>query len=233
MNATAKVYELFPFLADPRREEEDARLQEVRRASFTRARLSEEEREVARGAALVEIGATNVELATRERGEAEQVKAENLNASINERKSGRILEAQRANRILSQTDETETHARATLAEGLAKWGRFAEAAEVHPDEEMQRDYGAIEEAIARDDSEKCDCPDSEGFGQSITPRVVNQVVYSEPHNGLVPLVQCSRCGHLNARPLNGRLVGQAAAMLGAKDAPVRDAQVFGVKGGAR
>lgn len=106
----------------------------------------------------------------------------------------------------------DTTATAQLAEALAMQGRYAEAAEHHPDEKMKQDYLSIQAAIEMDDEERCDCPDTETDELTITPRFNARSVFSAKHGDTVALVTCSKCGHVNARPARSRLLSQQAAM---------------------
>jgi len=202
-----EAYTALPFLADAKREQGDERLQEIRRGSFTRGRQTELEISVSRGMAMEEIARENMKIS---------------------------MDGVRAKRGMGQTVEFE---RARLAAGLALQGKFTEAARIAPDRNLRKRYARVAEAIQRPDSDRCACPDTAAVtvgGQEValTPRYGSMMVPSpERHGGMVPLVVCADCGHANARPFNGRLMGHAAAMTEARRAgqrAVADAQAFKV-----
>jgi hypothetical protein len=186
--------ESLPFLADPKREAEDVRLQEIRKASFGRGRLTEEERLVSRGLALEEIALANLEsqLTVREQGN-------------NRRAKGGATE--------KMVEEEE----ARLAEALAMTGRYREAADTHPQKAMAKHYEAIAEAIERDDDEECDCPPmkkrkmKDGREIEVPRRHIAQRVFSPVHGRLVELESCTTCAHMNARPARGVLAAALVA----------------------
>lgn len=97
------------------------------------------------------------------------------------------------------------HAEARMAEGFALEGNFAAAAELHPDTEHTARFEAIAAAVERDDGERCDCPietitdPATGQPVTITPDTIEEMVFSQKHGRLMPLVRCSRCGDLNVK----------------------------------
>ena len=174
----------------------EAERQDLARASFTRANLSEAERMVGRGKLLEATALENVELAI--------------------------------------DDETRALAEAQLADALAMQGRFPEAATVHPDKERKTYFEKIVAALTVDDGDRCACPDTESkIGTqdiAVTPRFERDRVFSPIHNEVVSLVECSKCGDLNARPLVSRLLISKDAIAqnqapGARRA-ISDAQVL-------
>jgi hypothetical protein len=103
-----------------------------------------------------------------------------------------------------------------LADALAMQGRFVEAAETHPDPDRKLYFEKVVAALEMSDDEKCPCKDTRvKFGEreaAVTPRFERGKIYSPIHNGIVSLVECSKCGHVNARPLRSRLLPQQAAL---------------------
>jgi len=192
--ATPKAYSVLPFLADPKREAEDARLQEIRRASFTRGRLTEAEKMVARGIALQEIAQRNLELVEKNR-------AEHLATPRHKRRKGKVV---------GELNSQRRHAERQLAEGLHLVGRHREASEVHPDKVMKEHYTEVAEAIDRDDEDECSCPPQEFNGQKIDHIRPARMVYSEKHNDLVVMERCVKCRLANARPPSGTLATRLA-----------------------
>jgi hypothetical protein len=112
----------------------------------------------------------------------------------------------RAARVLAQNQ---------LADALAMQGRYAEAAEMHTDRHRRKYFRDVKKALEKPDDEKCGCPDrkAEVSGQqiAITPRYEVEKIYSPIHGELVSVVKCSKCEHLNARPLRSRLLQSQAA----------------------
>jgi hypothetical protein len=185
--------EVLPFLADPKREAEDARLQEIRRASHTRSKLTEEERLVSAGMAREEIARTNLQNMQERRGQG-----------FNRRSWGGAT--------LDMVDEEATK----LAEALAMQGKFRDAAAVSPQKTMAKHYESIAEAIERDDDEECGCPElkkrtlKSGQEVVVPRRHIAQRVFSAKHGRLVELEACE-CGSLQARPARGVLAASIVA----------------------
>lgn len=103
-----------------------------------------------------------------------------------------------------------------LAESLAACGNYDEALLVLPRHriDLRREYEAAQKAIDRDDNERCGPECEEVFAG--TPSVVTRervvnYVWSRRHGALVPLIACTSCGALNARPADGALADQIAA----------------------
>lgn len=191
----ADPYKALPFLdpkRNPERAAEDERVQSARRASHTRARLNDAELQLARGSQLEEVGRGNEEAAGRHR-------AAHLATPIVERKAGHILAA-------AEIGGRGRQARNMRAIGLAKQGRFEEAAEAAADEALRERYVKTAEAINRDDSERCPCPPQKASVNGVeydVPRDNNLGdVYSPAHGKVVALMVCP-CGFWNARPLDG------------------------------
>lgn len=120
-----------------------------------------------------------------------------------------------------------------LAEGLALQGKYAEAAETHTDRVTRKYYRDIVRAINKPDEDRCKCKDSQakmnGVDLSITPRFERDKVFSPVHGKIVSLVECSKCGDLNARPLKSRLIPMQGALQEseANKKPIRsDAQLL-------
>jgi hypothetical protein len=212
-----KAYQYLPFLADPKRVEEDARRQEALRAANTRARLSDEERQLANGSAIERAARQTLELVRAER----------------EARTGRRTGNFRG--AAKQEDAAETQARAQLAAGLAMQGRFKEAAEHHPDKKACAEYGKRQHALDRPDDETCGCAPQETEQNGVALEVPRQYVegyfYSDRHKRAVAMVACAKCGDLNARPLSGALLDISRARGAGQQAGARrpsqpDAQVL-------
>lgn len=175
----------------------EAQRQALLLASFTRAKMTDEERLIGRGALLE----------TTARG--------NLEHSAGKDKESRIL------------------AENQLADALAMQGKYAEAAETHNDKRARKHYRDIVKAIETPDDEKCNCADSKAkindAELSITPRFERAEIFSPVHGGLVSLIQCQKCGHLNARSPRSRLLPMKAALNQSEQAKrpiLNDAQVL-------
>lgn len=157
----------------PEEQEAEAKRQELLRASFTRAHLTEAERLIGRGALLEQTAIGNLA------------------------KPNPLAQAQ-------------------YADALAMQGKYAEAAEIHPDPLRQEHFEKIIAAIEKPDEAKCNCPDATAkMGEvdlSITPRFERDRIFSPVHGEVVSLVECHKCGHQNARPLRSRLLPQQAAL---------------------
>jgi hypothetical protein len=185
--------EALPFLADPKREAEDAHLQEIRRASHTRSKLTEEERLISRGMALEEIARTNLR-------------------NMQERREQGFNRRAWGGATLDMVDEEAMR----LSEALSMQGKFRDAAAVCPQKTMAKHYESIAEAIERDDDEDCDCPElkkrtlKSGQEVAVPRRHIAQRVFSPVHGRLVELESCP-CGHLNARPARGVLAAVIVA----------------------
>lgn len=130
---------------------------------------------------------------------------------------GALLEKTARGNLQAAGDDQDaiTLAASQLADAYAMQGRYADAADVHPDLSRTQHFEKIAAAIEMDDEEKCGCPDSKaemnGVDLSVTPRFDRGVVFSPAHGDTVSLVECSKCGHLNARPLRSRLLKHNAA----------------------
>jgi hypothetical protein len=181
------VRETLPvYLLRPQAEiDADKAAMKLRAASFTRARLTPEERDIARGAQLEEIARANLEL-------QEALRAEGHNVST---RGGANLE-------MVALEE------ARLAEGLELQGRYFEAAAVygasvaHPHKLEQERLRKIEEAVEKPDGEFCGCPPDEADvpGKVGHPHYEVKKIYSRRHGRAVALVACRKCGELNATP---------------------------------
>lgn len=162
----------------PEQQKAEEEHQALLRASFTRAKMSESERLIGRGALLEQTA--------------------------------------RGNLALADTEESKTLASSQLADSLAMQGKYSEAAETHPDPVRKEHFEKIIAAIELPDGEKCGCLDSTAkindVDLSITPRFERDRIYSPVHKGVVSLVECSKCGHQNARPLRSRLLRHNAAI---------------------
>ena len=90
-----------------------------------------------------------------------------------------------------------------LAELRAEQGDYAHAAEIAQDESQRKRYEQLQSAIEKPDVETCDCsPDRifDGKREMNAPNaIVSEQIISPRHGGLVNVVRCVKCGHLNAR----------------------------------
>jgi hypothetical protein len=186
-------------VGSPEQQKAESERQAQAMAAHSRARMTEAERLVGRGALLEQTARGNLEQSFGVKGKEEERRL----------------------------------AKSQLAESLAMQGRYAEAAEVHPDKEQRKYYRDIAVAIEKPDDEKCDCGDRRAKMNdtelSITPRFERARIFSPVHNDVVSLVECSKCGHWNARPLRSRLLkhNDALAMSeGAKKPVLSDPQVL-------
>jgi len=107
-------------------------------------------------------------------------------------------------------------ARSQYADALAMQGQYQIATEIHPDAERREYFQSIIKAIEMPDSDRCSCKDSNAKAgeveMSITPRFERERIFSLVHGGLVSVIECSKCGHRNARPPKSRLLPQQAAL---------------------
>jgi hypothetical protein len=133
---------------------------------------------------------------------------------------GQLLEqAARANLSLSKDRNKAARilAQQQLADALAMQGRYTEAAETHTDRHRRKYFRDLVKALEMPDSEKCKCGDrkAEMNGQEIavTPRYEAEKIFSPIHNDIVSVVKCSKCPHMNARPLRSRLLQSQAAQV--------------------
>ena len=129
---------------------------------------------------------------------------------------GALLEkTAQANLNSATDDETRTLAMSQLADAQAMQGKYAEAAEAHPDLERKKYFEGVVAAIEMPDDAKCGCPDNYAktgdIGIAVTPRFERDRIFSPVHGQTVSLVECVKCGHQNARPLRSRLLTQQAA----------------------
>lgn len=194
----------------------DEQVQEVLRATHGRVKPTDEERMITRGYQMAEIGRVNYETAIAD-----------INALITKSvEDGQVAVPDEATELVSRL----RIAQATLAEGMAGMGQFAEASELHPDPNKQIEYRAIHEALERDDNEVCECaPDraevyTDAEGEQKTSRLkkneaasrkgvvietspfyIERKVYSLKHKRIVGVERCQKCGHRNAKPVEGKL----------------------------
>lgn len=190
----AKTFQFPVWLKGSEEEQKaEAERQALTLASFTRAHQTEAEQLVGRGKLLEDTARGNLEAGN---GESQLVQSQ-------------------------------------LADALAMQGRYAEAAEAHPDPVRTEHFENIIAALEMPDDEKCDCPDTRahvtqtagrdairklakdetvntategGTVINLTPRFERARIFSAIHNDVVSLVECRKCGHLNARPLRSRLL---------------------------
>lgn len=113
----------------------------------------------------------------------------------------------KAARILAQSQ---------LADALAMQGRYAEAAQVHPDKHRRKHFRDLGKAIEKPDEEKCRCKDKhisiDKQPVDLTPRFERARIFSPVHGEVVSVVECLKCKHTNARPLRSRLLKANSAL---------------------
>jgi hypothetical protein len=83
-----------------------------------------------------------------------------------------------------------------LAEGLIKQGRFREAREYS--DALYDEALALDEAAARHDEDRCECPDDVATG--LPSEIVGGRQFSERHADFVYEVRCASCGFRNLTP---------------------------------
>jgi len=204
----ARVRETLPdyLKQSPEEIEADKTAMRLKAASFTRSKLTDAERVIVHGAKLEEIASANIDT-------QESLRAEGRNVSTN---GGANLEMLKQEKI-------------RLAHGLELQGRYSEAAEAHPHKREQKRLREIEEAIAKDDSDICDCPPekAELNGQAIEvhPHYEVKKIYSRRHGKMVSLVGCRKCQSLNATPT---IPAQLQKILAASDPRMADAHLLKV-----
>lgn len=130
---------------------------------------------------------------------------------------GLLLEqTARGNLDLAEGSAAIALAKSQLADALAMQGRYGSAVDIHPDPVRKEHFQQIINAIEMDDEEKCDCADltakMSDVELAITPRFERAQVFSPVHAEMVSVVECSTCGHLNARPLRSRLLKHRDAL---------------------
>jgi hypothetical protein len=182
----------------------ESQVQAERLASFGRAKMSEAERLISRGALLEETARGNLAAAARDKGaEARRVEREQLKALAHSlAMQGRYEEAIKFHPL----KRMQKHYQGIL-----------DAIE-RPDD----DRCECEDARAKVD----------GVEIAVTPRFERAQIFSAKHGGAVSLVECSQCGNLNARPLAGRLLRHKAAVnesMMAQRPLLSDAQVLARK----
>lgn len=128
----------------------------------------------------------------------EETAQQNIDLAKGRDKAGRIL------------------AQAQLADALAMQGRYAEAAQTHPDKHRRKYFRDIGKAIEKPNDEKCKCRDKrismDNQPVDLTPRFERARIFSPVHGEMVSVVECLRCGHTNARPLRSRLLKANSAL---------------------
>lgn len=116
--------------------------------------------------------------------------------------------------LYSQPEANPLHVRtaeAQMAEALAMEGNYQSAAVLHPDDEQSARFEAIAEAIERDDDGRCNCPVTSAHdatsNRTITlpPDTIEEMVFSQKHKKIMPLVRCTRCGDLNVKTAPAQL----------------------------
>ncbi len=133
---------------------------------------------------------------------------------------GALLEQTAAGNLelTEKNSQEEALALSQLADAKAMQGKYAEAAEIHPYPVRAQYFQKIVEAVEMPDEEKCGCADTEArLGDTdiaVTPRFESARIFSPLHGEVVSLVECSSCGHQNARPLTSRLLKANAARAG-------------------
>lgn len=108
------------------------------------------------------------------------------------------------------------HLMTLLAEALATCGNYAEALMVLPKHrvDLRREMEAVYKAIERPDDERCDEECEKAFTANptvVTRERVHKYVFSVRHGAIIPVIACTSCGALNARPADGALAKQMEA----------------------
>lgn len=89
-----------------------------------------------------------------------------------------------------------------MAEQLAILGRFDLAASAEPDPIYRDRYMAILDAVMRDDSEHCGCPEIRGSGEHANVSVpswnAHEEIFSIAAGKMATLMRCHKCGFMNA-----------------------------------
>jgi hypothetical protein len=215
-----RVHDTLPsfLVRTPEQVAEDERVQELRRASFTRSKLTEEERLVSRGKQIEEIAKANIET-------QKQLREEGRNVSTHGGANLEMLEQELIR----------------LSHGLELQGDYEQAVTVHPLKREQTRLKKIVEAIDKPDDKFCKCPptktEHDGQAIEIHPHYEVKKIYSRKHGRVVSLVGCSKCPSLNATPtppkqLTQVLTAHAASSAAAKvnrQVNVRDVHLLGVK----
>ena len=176
--------------------EADKKAQELRRASFTRSKLTEEERLISRGIQIEEIARANIETMESKRAEGENIST----------RGGANLEMLEFEKI-------------RLCRALELQGCYEEAASLHPLKREQKRLLKIVEAIKKDDSRVCACPPTKATLDSaeieVQPYYEVKKIYSREHGKVISLVGCVKCGFQNATPNPPE---QLSRILGAQNA---------------
>lgn len=178
-------------------------VEQARRANESRAKMTEEERQLSRG------------------------------VQIEQTAEATLLMFEGKKRLKAEEKEAKRHALIQKSLGLSMQGRFWEAVEICPDKALKKEFSDTAKAIQLDDDSKCNCPDSvaelyrdekgntkaraiegddrtpqhKGSIIAVTPRFERKQIYSPKHGCIVSLVECSCCGHKNARLMKSRLAG--------------------------
>lgn len=149
-----------------------------------------------------------IETAEAQQSEWRQALHGRVQRNAEERVVARGIELESSIRATLAVNQDD-HMLSKLADALAMQGRYAEAAVVEPSEEKTLEYQAIHEAIERNDKEKCDCPQ---FVNEIDPKSgkqirlpvqnVQQMVFSQKHGSMMPVVTCAHCGDIQVSALS-------------------------------
>jgi len=90
-----------------------------------------------------------------------------------------------------------TFQRRRLSEALWRTGKLEEALIAAADKAQFDKVLAIKAAVESDDLEVCNCEDAKHKGLNITRYATKTHIFSPKHGKIMPMKQCSICGHLN------------------------------------
>lgn len=172
------------------RADEDA--QELRRASFTRARLTEEERLVSHGMQLEEIARKNIALLEETGQETKELEVEYARLAEGLALQGRYREA-----AMIHPDEQRANQFSDILKAIEK----ADEDECKCPERVVEEYSDAEgkqrvrEITVADKKELKKHPENKRLPKYHTVKEV----YSRNHGKVVKLETCIKCGFLNAR----------------------------------
>jgi hypothetical protein len=184
--------------------QQEQQIQEQRRASFTRAKLTDSERMISRGALLEETARGNLDAARKTKGKQAraQEKIELMNLAHALSMQGRYEEAIRHHPHKRMKKYYQSIIDAIEMPDDGRCGCKDTRAEIYTEEGKQKARTLKEGEEAK----------FGGVVVSITPRSAVREVFSPNHSAVVSLIACSKCGHTNARKPQSRLLTSQSAM---------------------
>lgn len=99
--------------------------------------------------------------------------------------------------------ERLAHFEGVLAETLAVAGEYEEAATIHPNLDMRKEYRQIVKAINKPDDVVCKCKKTDPTIK--TDESVVRQVWSSKRNQMMPLIRCNHCDSWNVKPETAEL----------------------------